>query len=433
MDAEKDYRKRVNAWCLYDWAVSAFTTTVMAALFPPFFRQMAISAGKAEADATALWGFTAAVSLLVMALVSPVLGAMSDRAGNRKRMTALFTGIGAGATVLFVFIGEGGWVFAAFLFLCANMGFAGANAFYESLLPTVARPADLDRVSARGYALGYIGGGILLVINLLWVLYPEKFGMPGKAFAVKASFVSVAFWWVLFSIPFFRLVPEPAPEGPALPLGELVREGFGRLYGTFREIRRYREVFLFLVAFWLYNDGIGTIIKMATAYGSELGIGITHMMAALVITQFVGIPFAFAFGAMASRFGAKPLVLFGIAVYTGICVFGYFMKTPLHFYMLAVAVGTVQGGTQALSRSLFASMVPVEKASEFFGFFSTSDKMAGIFGPLLFAVMSRLTGASRFSIVSLIIMFVAGALLLWRVDPKKGAEAARGGANSGIA
>lgn len=425
MEEEREYKKRVNAWCFYDWAVSAFTTTVMAALFPPFFRQIAITAGKTEAGATALWGLTAAVSLLIMALLSPVLGAMSDRAGNRKKMTALFTGIGAGATLLFVLIGESGWVFAAFLFVCANMGFAGANAFYESLLPTVARPADLDRVSAKGYALGYIGGGILLVINLLWVLYPEKFGMPGKAFAVKASFVSVAFWWVLFSIPFFKRVPEPAPEGPALALGELVREGFGRLAGTFREIRRYREVFLFLLAFWLYNDGIGTIIKMATAYGSELGIGVPHMMAALVITQFVGIPFAFAFGALAARFGAKPLVLFGITVYAGICVFGYFMKTPLHFYMLAVAVGTVQGGTQALSRSLFASMVPVEKASEFFGFFSTSDKMAGIFGPLLFAVMSQLTGQSRFSIVSLIIMFVAGALLLWKVDVAKGAKAAR--------
>ncbi len=425
MGDEKLYRKTVNAWCLYDWAVSAFTTTVMAALFPPFFRLAAIAAGKGEAQATALWGYTAAVSLLVMALLSPVLGAMSDRAGNRKRMCALFTGIGVLATAAFVAIGRDGWALAAGLFLLANAGFAGANAFYESLLPAVARPDDLDRVSARGYAIGYVGGGILLVLNLLWVLHPAWFGMPGKAFAVKASFVSVAVWWAIFSIPFFRRVPEPPAEGPSLGLFALTREGFGRLSATFREIRRFRQVFLFLMAFWLYNDGIGTIIKMATAYGAEIGIGIPDMMAALVITQFVGIPCSFAFGALASRFGAKPLVLLGIGVYALICVFGYFMKTPLHFYILAVAVGTVQGGTQALSRSLFASMVPKEKASEFFGFFSTSDKMAGIFGPLLFSLVSNFSGASRLSIVSLIVMFIAGALLLLKVDAAEGARAAK--------
>jgi UMF1 family MFS transporter len=280
----------------------------------------------------------------------------------------------------------------------------------------------MDRVSSRGYALGYLGGGILLVVNAAWVLKPELFAMPGTGFAIRASFFSVAVWWAVFTVPLLRRVAEPSASGRP---GELsLGAGFRRLAGTLREVRRYRQLALFLAAFWLYNDGISTIMKMATAYGDEIGIGIEHLIGALVLTQFVGFPCAVAFGRLGERIGTKRAILLGLAVYVLICLGGYFMRTPAHFYLLAGLVGTVQGGTQALSRSLFAAMVPVHKTAEMFGFFSTSAKFAGIIGPLLFGVVSQLTGQSRLSIVALVVLFILGAALLWRVDESAGVRAA---------
>ena len=425
MAATSNNHRTVRAWCLYDWANSAFATTVMAALYPPFFRSLATAAGVSESRATAYWGYTAALALLLVSLGAPVLGAIADFTGTRKRFLALFAGIGIAATAAATLNGDDTWLLAAALFVTANIGYAGANAFYESLLPSVAGPDELDRISARGYAFGYLGGGILLVINSMWVLKPELFGMPGTGFAVRASFFSVAVWWGVFSVPILRRVPEPpADHAPGLT-GNPIAAGFGRLVDTFRDIRRYRQLLLFLFAFWIYNDGVSTIIKMATAYGDEIGIDLGHMIIALVITQFVGFPCAILFGEMGVRIGTKRSILIGLAVYALICVLGFFMTTPLHFYLLAVMVGTVQGGTQALSRSLFASMVPRHKTAEFFGFFGASGKFAGIFGPLLFAIVSQLTGQSRLSIFALIAFFVVGALVLLRLDEEAGAAAAR--------
>jgi UMF1 family MFS transporter len=263
------------------------------------------------------------------------------------------------------------------------------------------------------------------VVNALWVLKPHLFGMPGAGFAVRASFFSVALWWGLFTIPLLRRVSEPPSDHVPGVAVNPIAAGLGRLASTFRDIRRYRQLLLFLFAFWIYNDGISTIIKMATAYGDEIGIDLGHMIVALIITQFVGFPCAIAFGRLASRIGTKRSILIGLAAYALICVLGFFMTSPLHFYLLAVMVGTVQGGTQALSRSLFASMVPRHKTAEFFGFFGASGKFAGIFGPLLFGVVSQLTGQSRLSIIALIAFFVVGALLLARVDESAGTRAAR--------
>jgi len=425
MAASSSDHRTVRAWCLYDWANSAFATTVMAAMYPPFFRSLATAAGVSEPRATAYWGYTAALALLLVSLGAPVLGAIADFTGARKRFLGLFVGTGVAATAACTLNGDDTWLLAAALFVTANIGYAGANAFYESLLPSLAGPDELDRISARGYAFGYLGGGILLVINSMWVLRPNLFGMPGTGFAVRASFLSVALWWGLFSVPLFRRVPEPpADRIPGMTTNPVVA-GFGRLASTIRDIRRYRQLMLFLVAFWIYNDGISTIIKMATAYGDEIGIDLGHMIVALVITQFVGFPCAILFGGMASRIGAKRSILIGLTVYAFICVLGFFMTSPLHFYLLAVMVGTVQGGTQALSRSLFASMVPRHKAAEFFGFFGASGKFAGIFGPLLFGVVSQLTGQSRLSIIALVAFFVLGALVLLRVDERAGVTAAR--------
>ena len=430
-DAGRGYRRTVNAWCLYDWGNSAFATTIMAGVFPIFYRSMATTAGLGAADATAAWAYTTSLALLIVAVIGPVLGSYCDQARSKKRFLAFFAGLGICASALFVFLGDDSYLLGSALFIAGNIGFAAGNIFYESLLPHVARPGDLDRVSARGYAMGYIGGGILLVINLLWIERPGWFLLPGVGAALRLTFFSVAVWWGLFTVPLMRRVQEPgaAGGGPARPrLGD----AFARLAETFREVRRYRQLLLFLAAFWLYNDGIGTIVKMAVAYGDEIGIGRTDLIAALVVVQFVGIPCTFLFGRLAGVLGAKRSILAGLGVYLLMTVGGYFMQTALHFYILAAMVGLVQGGTQALSRSLYASMIPPERSAEFFGFYSTSSRFAGIFGPLVFGVVGQVAGGSRLGIVSLVIFFVAGGALLLRVDEREGARAARtGGAPAG--
>jgi len=414
------YRRIIRAWSMYDWANSAFATTIMAAMFPPFYRSVAIAAGAAENIATSRWAYTTSIALLLIAIIAPVLGAMADHTGGKKRYVAAFATLGVVSTAAFVFIGTDTWVLASVLFILGNIGFAGANIFYESLLPHIATKGDVDQVSARGYALGYVGGGILLIINVLWFMKPEWFFMPDVDFALRASFFSVAVWWGIFTLPLMRRVPEPPVVRGEQEPGNALRAGFSRLARTFREIRRYKQLVIFLVAFWIYNDGIGTIIKMATAYGDEIGIGMTDMIIALIITQFVGIPLTFGFGSLAKRVGTKRSIMLGLAVYVLICIAGYFMTSALHFYILAFMVGLVQGGSQALSRSLYAAMVPKARSAEFFGFFSTSSKFAGIMGPLLFGVVAQVAGGSRLSIIAVIIFFVVGGLLLLLVDEKEG-------------
>lgn len=429
MHADPSARDRAGderAWCLYDWANSAFACTVMAALYPPFFRSIAEADGLAPADITARWGLVTGLALLVIALLGPLLGAVADVTGARKRLLTGFMLLGVATTAAFALLPAQGWPLAALAFAVANIGFAGSIVFYESLLPHVAAPGDLDRVSARGYALGYVGGGVLLVVNMLWVTMPERFGLGGTGAAVKASFLSVAAWWLVFSLPLLRRLREPA-GAVEMTAGRLWRDSFGRLAATWRDIRRYRPLVTLLVAYWLYNDGIGTIIKMATAYGGELGIGTGDMIRALVLTQFVAAPSTWAAGRLAGRWGTRPVLLAGLAGYVGICILGWFMTTPLHFYLLAGLVGTVQGGCQSLSRSLFGSMVPPGKSAEFFGFYSTSGKFAGIAGPLVFAAVSHVAGEGRLAILALVAFFLVGGALLLRVDVEEGRRQARAG------
>jgi UMF1 family MFS transporter len=422
---DRTYRKIINSWAMYDWANSAFATTIMAAMFPPFYRAMATAAGMTEGNATAAWAYTTSIALLIVALLAPVLGAISDHTGGKKWYVAFFAGMGIVGTGLMVVLGDESYVLGSVLFVMGNVGFAGANVFYESLLPHIAKKGDIDQVSTRGYALGYLGGGILLIINMLWYNWPDVFFMPEAGFAIKASFFSVSVWWALFSIPLFRNVPEPPVVRTEGESENVLSAGFARLAHTFRRLASYKQLLLFLVAFWIYNNGIGTIIIMATAYGDEIGIEVTHMVIALIITQFVGIPFSFAFGRLARRIGAKRGILVALVVYTFISIAGFFMQTATHFYILAFAVGLVQGGSQALSRSLYGNMVPKSQAAEFFGFYSTSSKIAGVLGPLVFGIVSQLAGESRLSILSLIIFFLVGGLLLIRVDVREGIRVAR--------
>ena len=412
-DTRYSYKQVINAWCMYDWANSAFATTVMAAVLPTFYSAVA-GATLTPVQASSYWGYTNTIAMLLIAVAAPILGAIADHSGAKKRFLGSFASLGIVATALMVLISTGDWLLASALYILGRVGFAGANIFYDSLLPHVARPDEIDQVSTKGYALGYLGGGLLLAINLAWIMKPEWFGLPNAEIASRLSFLSVAIWWALFSIPLFRRVPEPPSVQEAGESANPVRAGFQRLARTFREIRRYRELFKFLVAFWLYNDGIGTIITMAVIFGAEIGIGQTDLIGAILAVQFLGVPFSFAFGWLARRLGTKRSILLALGVYTLISIGGYFMQTALHFWILAFMVATVQGGSQALSRSLFGRLAPKAKTAEFFGFYDVSSKFAGIVGPALFGLVGQLTGSSRLSIVSLVIFFLVGSgLLLW--------------------
>jgi UMF1 family MFS transporter len=427
-------RPELRAWAMYDWAASAMQTTIMVAVFPIYFVKVA-GAGLPEGGATQRLATVNTIALVLIALASPVLGAVSDYGGNKKRFLAAFMVLGVAAVAGLFFVHTGDLALGSWLFIAALIGVAGSFVFYEALLPHIARPHEIDRVSTAGYAVGYIGGGILLALNLAWIQKPAWFGLPSgpgldehaATLPARLAFLSVAAWWLLFSIPLFRRVPEPparlesderAGESP-------VRAAFVRLGETFRELRGYRQAFLMLLAFLIYNDGIQTIIKMATAYGTELGIGQSALIGAILLVQFVGIPCSFLFGMLAGRIGAKRALFLGLLIYTVISVLGFYMKTAAHFYMLAGLVGMVQGGTQALSRSLFASMIPHHKSGEFFGFFSVFEKFAGIFGPLIFAGTIAATGSSRNAILSVIAFFAVGAAILTFVDLEQGQREAR--------
>jgi MFS transporter, UMF1 family len=420
------HRRELRAWAMYDWANSAFWTTVIVAVFPPFFSDYA-AAGLSPAAARFAWSTTFAVT--VVAVLGPILGAVADYRAVKKKLLAVFMAVGVVATLLMATIDRGNWMYAALLFVVANIGVAASQVFYDSLLPHIASPAELDRVSTSGFALGFLGGGVLLLVNLAWILSPATFGLPDTVAAIKLAFASVAFWWLIFSIPLLRRVPEPPRllEADETAGENSIRAALVRVWETFHELRGYRQAFLMLVAFLLYNDGIQTIIRMASIYGAEIGIDRNAQIAAFVVVQFTGIPCSFAFGSLAGRIGPKRAIYLALGVYIGISILGYFMTTTWQFFALAFLVGTVQGGSQALSRSLFARMIPKHKSSEYFGFFSVFEKFAGIFGPALFATSVTTFGSSRAAVLSVILFFVAGAAVLTRVDVIQGeAQAVQG-------
>jgi UMF1 family MFS transporter len=412
---------------MYDWANSAFWATIIVAVFPPFFSDYA-SAGVDPETATARFAWATTIAVAIVAVMGPFLGAIADYRAAKKPLLAVFAAVGIVATLLLATIERGGWIYAAVLFMVANIGVAGSQIFYDSLLPHVAAPDELDRVSAAGFAVGFFGSGMLLLLNLAWIVSPATFGLPDTVTAIRLTFVSVAVWWLVFSIPILRRVPEPPAARKAGDAGREHTIGLAivGVKETFRELRGHRDAFLMLVAFLLYNDGIQTIIRMSSIYGAAIGLDRNAQIAAFVMVQFVGVPCAFIFGAAAHRVGPKPALYTGLVIYTGISILGYFMTTEWQFFVLAFLVGMVQGGTQALSRSLFARMIPKHKSSEYFGFFSVFEKFAGIAGPALFAAAVTLFGSSRSAILSVIVFFVAGGLVLTRVNITEGeAHAAR--------
>ena len=418
--------KQILAWAIYDWANSAFATTVMAGFFPLFFKQY-WSAGIESTESTFHLGAGNAAASLLIVLTAPLLGAIADRGSMRKHFLFLFALTGILATAGLSGVGKGEWLAAVMLFVVATIGFMGANVFYDALIMTVAKEDDWNVVSAFGFALGYLGGGLLFAINVAMTLSPESFGLKDAAEAVKLSFITVAIWWFIFSLPLMLLVKEPKTAATVKGLA-VARAGYVQLIETFQQLRKLRIVFLFLLAYWLYIDGVDTIVRMAVDYGLSIGLEQEHLITALLITQFVGFPAALGFGVLAKKLGAggegaKRGILLAIGVYVLATIGAFFMNTSEEFYMLAIIIGLVQGGVQALSRSLYARLIPSSKSAEFFGFYNMLGKFAAVVGPFMVGAVSLATGDHRLGLLSIIILFISGAALLIKVNVTAGEQA----------
>jgi UMF1 family MFS transporter len=420
------HRRELRAWAFYDVANSAWMTTMLQ-MFPIVFF-VPYAAGNLPADlATARFGFATSAMVMASGLVGPWLGALADYRGKKKAFMAVFLGAGALLTASLYFVGEGQWLLALVLYGLGNVAVTSTLAFYNALLPGIAAPDEVDRVSTAGFALGYLGGGLLFAVNVWMVASPATFALSSVSAAFKASCLMVAAWWVLFSIPLFRRVPEPMPR---LVPGEAADESasriaWQRLVRTFRELRQHRDAAILLLAFVVYNDGVNTIIRMGTPFAKEIGLPAGPTLAAVLMIQFVGIPFAFVFGLLADRIGAKRAIYLALGVYTVLTILAYGLSTVPQFFAFAFVIATVMGGVQALSRSLFASLIPQHKAGEMFGFFGIFDRFGGAIGTAIFSTVLSLTGSSRPAIASLIVLFLLGALLLSRVDVARGRRLAR--------
>ncbi|GAP14173.1 permease of the major facilitator superfamily [Longilinea arvoryzae] len=423
---QKAHKRAISAWTMYDWANSAFATTIMAAVLPVYYTSVA-TAGLAPNIATAYWGYTSSFSALLAAIISPILGAVADFSGSKKKFLTAFMALGVTGTALLYFIQSGDWLLASLFFTFGNIGFAGSLVYYDALLPHVAGPEEIDQVSSRGYAMGYIGGGLLLAINLVMIMVLPGL-IPGldTGLMTRLSFVTVAVWWAVFTLPLLLHVKEPQRRiHPGEENYQPIQASFHRLGQTFRELGKYRDLAMAMLAFWVYANGIGTIIVMATAYGNELGFGKTTLIGTLLMVQFLAAPFAILFGRLSRKIGTKKSIYISLAIYTLIAIAGFFLYHEWQFWALGAAVATVQGGSQALSRSLIGRLMPKSKSAEFYGFFSVFEKFASILGPFLFGVVSTIVGHSRLSILSLFVFFLVGMLLLTRVDVERGMKAAQ--------
>lgn len=419
----KNETRTIYSWAFYDWANSAFATTIMAGFFPLFFKIYWANPDH-PADSTFYLGMANSLASIIVALLAPFLGSVADRGTARKKSLVTFSYFGIIMTGGLWMVQQGHWQLAVLLYVTATIGWSGANIFYDSLLTSVASEEKVDFVSTLGYALGYIGGGLLFLLNVLMYLKPSFFGIPSATEAIKLSFLSVAIWWAVFTVPVLLFVKEPQIHHP-VRFSVAVRSGWKQLRGTLQELRYFRIVGIFLVAYWLYIDGVDTIVRMAVDYGKSLNFSNTTLITALLMVQFVAFPAALLYGKIASKIGTKKAVLSGIFGYILITFLGYFMKYEWNFYFLAFMVGLFQGGIQALSRSLYTRIIPHDKSAEFFGFYNMLGKFAAVLGPVLMGTVTLLTGNARLGILSILVLFVGGAILLWRVDIPEGERIAR--------
>jgi UMF1 family MFS transporter len=436
-------KKAVWGWAMYDWANSAYVTTVMAGFFPVFFTEY-WSYGADVTVTTARLGFANSIASLIVALMAPILGAIADKGSAKKKLMLLFAYLGVLMSIGLFMVDKGQWALAIFVYAMGIIGFSGANIFYDSLLPTVASEDNIDYVSSLGFSMGYLGGGLLFLVNVLMTLMPQKFGLPDAAAAVRVSFLTVAVWWGLFTIFAIAWVKEARAASPSAAGESVFKAGFHQLSGTFKKLRHMKVVMLFLLAYWFYIDGVDTIIRMAVNYGLSLGFESSDLIVALLIVQFVGFPAALAYGKLGQKWGVRKAIYLGIVIYMAVTVYGTMMTQKHEFYILAAVIGLVQGGIQALSRSYYSRLIPKDKAAEFYGFYNMLGKFAAIMGPALMAIVGLIARrlmmppsptpeqlialgqtASRWSIGSLLILFIIGAVLFYFVDEEKGREQAK--------
>ena len=414
--------KQILAWALYDWANSAYATVVMAGFFPIFFRDF-WSYGQESSTITFYLGLANSLASLLIMLIAPFLGAVSDSGGNRKHFLAVFALLGLVMTASFYWIPQGETRLAVVVYVLATLGFMGSNVFYDALIVVVAPRRHFDAVSALGFGLGYLGGGLLFTLCVLMSLFPAAFGLKDATLAVRCSFLLVALWWAIFSIPIFMNVRDTPPRVCLSP-GRAVLDGIFQVKHTFMYIRQFRTVGLFLLAYWLYIDGVDTIVRMAVDYGLALGFGRDDLILALLITQFVGFPAAIVFGRLGERLGTKTGIFIAIGIYALVTIWGSMMEETWEFFGIAVAIGLVQGGIQSLSRALYARLIPPNRAAEFFGFYNMLGKFAAVVGPVMVGWVGVLSGSPRLGILSILCLFFAGAILLWFVNSEGGGDKA---------
>ncbi len=423
-----DKKREIFGWVMYDFANSGYAVIILAAILPIYFSTIVPEGGAVfqffgsefTISSPSLWAYTLSFSMLLVAISSPILGAIADYTGSKKKLLMVYTYTGSLICALLFFVGEGDYLMAMILFLVANICFAGGSVFYNAFLPQIADEDEIDWVSGKGFGYGYIGGGILLVFDLILITNHEWFGLESRAVGTRISFVTVGVWWTVMSIPTFKYLKERA--GVRLPEGKnYLLFGFNKISKTLKEIKQYKQLAKFLLAFLIYNDAIQTVIAMSTIFGKvEIGLGEGDLIGALLMTQFIALPGSLMFAKAAKKIGAKQAIVASLIVWSGIVIYAYFLESALEFWILAGAVGLVLGGTQATSRSLFASFVPKENSAEFFGFFAISNKFASIIGPLMFAIMGQLFGSARAGIVSLIVFLIIGLFLLVQVDTEEG-------------
>jgi UMF1 family MFS transporter len=439
--ADQD-KKSIWGWALYDWANSAFATTVMAGFFPIFFKQY-WSFGADVNVSTAQLGFGNSIASLIVALMAPILGAIADKGSAKKKFLIFFAYLGVLMTAALFMVQKGQWVWAIFIYMMGIIGFSGANVFYDSLLPGIVGEEKIDYVSGLGFSMGYLGGGLLFLINILMTKMPQTFGLPDATAAVRYSFLSVALWWGLFTLFTIFWVPEKKVPSVEKSAQSITAAGFRQFAGTFKKIRHLNVVFLFLLAYWFYIDGVDTIIRMAVDYGLSLGFESSDLIVALLIVQFVGFPAALIFGKLGELWSVRKSIFLAIAIYMGVTIWGTMMSRPMEFYVLAVVIGLVQGGIQALSRSYYSRLIPKNKAAEYYGFYNMLGKFAVILGPVLMGLVGLIVKrvlmppspteeqiiavgqlASRWGMASILLLFIIGGVLFYFVDEEKGKQQA---------
>ncbi len=410
----QDSKRSIYAWAFYDWANSAFATTVMAGFFPVFFSAY-WAVGSSSQEGTFYLGLANSLGSLIVALMAPVLGAIADWGSYKKRLLAFFALLGSVMTASLYVLQMGNWPLAVLFYTVAVVGFSGANTFYDAILPFVASEKEVDFVSSLGFSLGYIGGGLLFLVNVLMYLNPSWFGIPSAEQAIKISFVIVGIWWIVFTLPLIFFVKEETTK-ETLTFKKAVSKGLLITKQTIQSFKQLKTIAIFLLSYWLYIDGVDTIIRMAVNYGTSLNFPSESLIIALLITQFVAFPSALGYAAFGKKIGVRKALEVAIGAYAIIAILGYFMTSPIHFYLLAVCIGLFQGGIQALSRSYYTRLIPKQRSAQFFGFFNMLGKFAAIIGPLLMGIVTLATGSSRFGIFSLVLLFVGGYLILIRVD-----------------